>query len=431
MELLYAWLGLASAPADEDDDPASQPWADVGVTRSPLSPSADGDARWTYDFASRRMPGFIPKDLRKPLFQAGRSLRLLREASGSQHPLCASTWTLQTGWGWGEERISCVRPGHVHALTARPKPAVKTHIRRANRDIAQWRHSVTDRTRLKGSSSMLRLQQPRKDRKRLPEEFIRPTSSIACAISSSSNDDEDQTEPHPVDDLWAQFTLAPGAHIQPSPTPLWTPSPLSSLRTFLQHHAEDRNALLAEDSPSIQLYMTNYLLSPLLAHAKLLSTSLVSFYLDDLRLLDHYDILRNYFLGGNVSFFERVSAALFGKEQAGAGEALGLGKRARTRARLGLGGHERGKDEGVWGIGLGLGLSERARWPPGGAELAYALRTTLLSHEEGSETGAWEDVEQRISFAVRNLPEDDKHGQRARWMDPQGERLRLRRQMDR
>jgi hypothetical protein len=118
-----------------------------------------------------------------------------------------------------------------------------------------------------------------------------------------------------------------------------------------------------------------------------------------------------------------VSAALFGKDEAGAGEALGQGKRARTRARLGLGSDDKGTDDGVWGIGLGLGLSERARWPPGGTELAYALRTTLLDEEETVRSGAREDVEERISFAVQSLPEDDKHGQRARWMDPQGERV--------
>jgi len=110
MALLYAWLGLASSPADEDDDSTSQPWADLGVTRSSLPPSADGEPRWTYDFSSKRMPGFVPKDLRKTLFQAGRSLRLLREASGGQHPLCASTWALKTGWGWGEDRVLCVSP---------------------------------------------------------------------------------------------------------------------------------------------------------------------------------------------------------------------------------------------------------------------------------------------------------------------------------
>lgn len=225
---------------------------------------------------------------------------------------------------------------------------------------------------------------------------------------------------HPVDSLWAQFGLAPGSHLAPTPTPLWAPSPLSTLQSFLQRHSESRR-LLPPDSPSLPLYVSSHLLSPLLAHGKLVSTSLVSLYLDDLQLLLHYDILRDYFLGGNVSFFERVSAALFGKDEAGAGEALGLGKRARTRARLGLGGDDKGDQEGgVWGIGLGLGLSERARWPPGGAELAYALRTTLVGEEERTEGGE-ASVEDRISFAVKSLPEDDKEGRRARWLDPQGE----------
>lgn len=102
LSLLHAWLGLATSPADEDDDATSQPWADLGVTRTALPSSAEGEARWAYDFASRKMPAFIPKDLRKTLFQAGRSLRLLREASGGQHPLCRSDGALQSGWGWGE-----------------------------------------------------------------------------------------------------------------------------------------------------------------------------------------------------------------------------------------------------------------------------------------------------------------------------------------
>jgi hypothetical protein len=156
------------------------------------------------------------------------------------------------------------------------------------------------------------------------------------------------------------------------------------------------------------------------------STSLVSLYLDDLNLLNHYDILRSFFLGGNVGFAERVSAALFGKDEAGAGEALGLGKRARTRARLGLGSTEEtaGNGEGVWGIGLGLGLSERQKWPPGGAELAYALRTTLVDDEEGRD-GVWDGIEDKVGFGVRSLPEDEQDGQRARWMNPQGERHRF------
>jgi hypothetical protein len=126
---------------------------------------------------------------------------------------------------------------------------------------------------------------------------------------------------------------------------------------------------------------------------------------------------------------------LFGKGIAGFGEAVGMGKRAHTRARLGL---DDGSSPGSsaptspaperaidWGIGLGLGLSDRKRWPPGGAELAYALRTSLLDEDEmggPSQRGAvWDGIEDRVSFAVRALPEDNKDGPRAKWLNPQGE----------
>ena len=254
---------------------------------------------------------------------------------------------------------------------------VKMHIKRVRREIYQWRH----RARGEGSE----------------------TGGLDAGDSTKSVLDREELD---EDALWAQFDLAPGSHLTHTPTPLWAPSDLSTLHAFL-HHVQSR--LLPPDSPTLPLFISSHLLSPLLAHGKLVSTSLVSLYLDDLQLLGHYNVMRDYFLGGNVSFIERVSAALFGKEEAGAGEALGLGKRARTRARLGLGGDETGSG-GEWGIGLGLGLSERARWPPGGAELACALRTTLVD----------QSVADQISFAVRNLPEDTD-GKRARWLDPQGE----------
>ena len=230
---------------------------------------------------------------------------------------------------------------------------------------------------------------------------------------------------------------SPGSHFRHTSSdqsPLFAPTPLSNLDAFIAHHSNPLNALLPVETPTLSLFISNTLLAPLLTHAKLVSTSLVSLYLDDLHLLDHYDVLRAFFLGEDVGFNERVSGALFGKDEAGAGEAVGLGRRARTRARLGLGGDE-GDEDGAWGIGLGLGLSERARWPPGGAELAYALRTTLLNDDDvggGGEKSekkrsspVWQSVEDRVSFAVRALPEDQKDGKGARWLDPQGEYSQL------
>ena len=107
LTLLHQWIGLADSSAlDEDADPQSQPWSDLGITRSQLTTNEAGDARWDYVFSARRMPNFVPTETRRTLFEAGRSLRLLRDASGGLHPLCSSEWGLQAKWIWGEGNSS-------------------------------------------------------------------------------------------------------------------------------------------------------------------------------------------------------------------------------------------------------------------------------------------------------------------------------------
>lgn len=86
-----------------------------------------------------------------------------------------------------------------------------------------------------------------------------------------------------------------------------------------------------------------------------------------------------------------------------------------------------------WGVGLGLGLSDRQRWPPGGAELALALRATMLDsvadlvkekevearwNGEGKKKGGlkvWEEVESRLGFAVRGQEQSEEE----EWLNPQ------------
>ncbi|KAK8864332.1 hypothetical protein IAR55_001579 [Kwoniella newhampshirensis] len=416
--LIHQWVGLVpSTPQYEDQDPTSQPWADLGITRKTLP-----DDRWEYSFSSRKMPAFIPKETRRTLFEAGRSLRLLRDASGGMHPLCSGDWGVESRWIWG-------------AGATNSRTEMNSHVRRVRKEVEYWRRSVTDRTRpLSGSTSFGRLRSTTKrERKRIPMDLIQPTFSSNGEILSHAQD-EQTAQQSEVDFLWALFDQAPGSHMEPGPKnnnhQLWTPTPLDELHAFIALHSNPSYSLLPHDSPTLQIFVSNYVLAPLLTHSNLVSTSLVSLYLDDLRFLDHLDILRSFWLGGDVGFVERVSGALFGKDGAGAGEALGLGRRARTRARLGLGGGEGAQtpagDAGEWGIGLGIGLSERSRWPPGGAELAYALRTTLLDDEESSERErekgkgpVWENVEDKVSFAIRELPQDEESGRRARWMNPQ------------
>ena len=414
LHLLHQWLGVSdSRPLDESLDEESQPWTDLGITRRAVSSSQTG---WEYEFSSRRMPGFVPKEHRRTLFEAGRSLRILREASEGQHPLCNSNWSLKAEWAWGME--ACVSSSIlVLLMVSDVHNEVRLHVKRVKVEMDHWRRSTSTRSRPMSGSAPAMRKPVRKARKGLPQEFLEaartPPSPLASQVPLPVLPDVPA-----ISDLWDLFSQAPGSHLQSAEAPLWTPAPLDHLNDFIGRHSSDP---LLSDSPTLDLFISHRLLAPLLAHANLISASLVAFYLEDLGFLDHLDILQAFWLGGDAGFCERVSGALFGKETAGAGEALGLGRRARTRARMGLDKHSGAVEpEGEWGIGLGLGLSERNKWPPGGAELAYALRATLLDEEQtATESGeAWDGIEDKVSFAIRALPEA-QDGRRARWLDPQ------------
>lgn len=279
---------------------------------------------------------------------------------------------------------------------------------------------------------MSRLRQPRKHHKSLPAEFVSnktrepPVTSILLGGQLDSNLDDSGFDP-----IWSLVYQTPGTHLsQGQTTSLWSPTPVSDLEELVTWHSNPSRPLLPEDTPTLSQHISSHLLAPLLTHSSLISTALVSLYLDSLNLLEHLDILRAYWLGGDVSFLERVNGALFGKDSAGAGEALGMGKRARTRARLGLGrdddvDNDKAEEQREWGIGLGIGLSERTKWPPGGAELTYALRTAIVDdeREEVVKGEVWEGIEDKVSYAIQDLPEDQKDGRRAKWLNPQGTSL--------
>ncbi|ORX36749.1 Spc98 family-domain-containing protein [Kockovaella imperatae] len=375
LSLLHSWLGLSSSDAlHEDEDPISQPWTDIGITRKRLS-----GGRWEYDLKLRHMPGFISEETAEEIFNAGKSLRLLREAS-PDHPLSHASYSLPVKWKWAESSSS--------------HPSIRDRQRELADDVEHWRQS-----KRQGFSAR------QKERKPMPR-FLSPSSPVAIGPTAENELLEDLSGP-------------PGSHL-PHGT-LWAPAPMDTLEAFLRRF--NGQSLLPFDTPTLPIYVQSVILTPLLTHAKLLSASLVSVYLEDLSLLDHLDVLWAFFLGGDIGFTDRANAALFGKDHAGAGEALGLGRRARTRARMGLTPARKGQaepliEEADWGIGLGLGLSERNQWPPGGAELAYALRTTLFEETRRKESPVWQSIEDRVSFTLKDLPEE-KDGERAKWMNPQ------------
>lgn len=314
-------------------------------------------------------------------------------------------------------------------LTARDTTRLRLHSRRVEKEIEHWQKSSRGLPKsISTSCSISRLRQPRKYRKSLPVEFMPPKHAHNSAeVPHDTEEPTPRLERKPFDDIWSLVNQVPGTHLSNQKAPsLWSPSPVSGYEELLKWHSDPLRPLLPEDTPTLPQHITSHLLAPLLAHSSLVSTALVSLYLDNLHFLDHLDILRSYWLGGDSSFLERVNGALFGKDSAGAGEALGMGKRARTRARLGLGrdddDHEKAEEQGEWGIGLGIGLSERTKWPPGGAELTYALRTAIVDDEQEVITKGevWEGIEDKVSYAIQDLPEDQKDGRRSKWLNPQG-----------
>lgn len=256
---------------------------------------------------------------------------------------------------------------------------MRQHSRRVQREVDKWRGTRSRTISMSSAGSRWR---------------SRPGSP--CSSTSPSE---------PVD-FWATLCEPPGSHLPQ----LWKAAPLDDIENFVAFHTDEP---LLGDSPTLELYISSQLLSPLLTHAQLISQALISLYLDDLSFLSHLDMLQEYWLGGNAGFVERVGTALF--TPSGGSSGL-LSHRERNRGKRGL------ETEEDMGIGLGLGLSDRRRWPPGGGELAYALRTTLLDEEQPNENG-W-NVEDLVSFAIRALPEEND-GRRAKWLDPTCELSRL------
>lgn len=95
LSLLQSWLGFLGID-EEDQSPGSQPWTDLGISRKLV-----GDA-WKYEFSAGRMPGFVPKEARRILYEAGKSLRTLKVATHGLHPLCNIEQAIDIRWTWGD-----------------------------------------------------------------------------------------------------------------------------------------------------------------------------------------------------------------------------------------------------------------------------------------------------------------------------------------
>ena len=245
------------------------------------------------------------------------------------------------------------------------------------------------------------------------------------------------------------FDLEPGAHFKPSLEPQPTRETQESNTISYQPFLCTFPPTLPSITPTLA-QLTEAVLSPLGRQCSRLSSALLELFLSPpFSLAGHFVLLRDYLLLGSAPFTARLRNALF--SEIDAYQPVGHGTRARTRARLGIKeprdirleqedlekmrqaaeGGENDDEVPKWGVGLGLGLSERGVWPPGGAELGFALRRVIVDslaaeRDERSAEGDGEsddregftvrrEAEWRLGFAIRDLPVGEG---REEWLNP-------------
>lgn len=183
--------------------------------------------------------------------------------------------------------------------------------------------------------------------------------------------------------------------------------------------------------PNLHL-LCDLVFSPLHNHATLLSSALLSVFLDRASFLcmdAHLILLRSHLLLTSHVFKSRLAAALFSDEDESqpSGRAIKAYHPSAHRPKL----LSDGLPQTSKAIGLAAPLISRDTWPPGGSDLSFLLRTVIADMQdslcprtglvEESQNGMQQVMDEavfRLGFAVRDLPAGTG---RERWLDPLSE----------
>ncbi|KAI0769320.1 Spc98 family-domain-containing protein [Trametes elegans] len=352
----------------------------------------------TDDAADDEFPDFISANVAEVLSRARKSLVLLRAADPG-HPLLASTHFNQViEWVWTEEQVS-------------------------NTAADGFAFSSASSRRGQGRSATSR------------------------GMSESPLDSD-------VLRAFKVFDLPPG---ESEPSANQFASTVGLLSTAhatapLQSFLFEFPSRLPSSTPTLT-HLTAHILAPLVSHASALSGALVAHLLSPTTRLDlhaHLVLLRGYLLLTAHPFKSRLQAALFtdaeevsapviGSRTYAARESARVRTRTRTesersksRSRAPSGSVKEG-GAGRRAVGLSPALTVGDRWPPGGTDLNYHLRTVIIDSleeghadrldrddvAEGGETVAHkqilEEAEWRLGFAIRDLPVGTG---KEKWLNP-------------
>lgn len=291
----------------------------------------------------------MPIEVAEKLFEAGVALRILRTSSGSMleklepRPVCRLLPIEaheRARWVWSATELECAR-------IALAQQVRDIHIR-----TSAWRNDVN-------------LSSPK----------ATFSSEVKCGVAVHKPDNSQED----LDRFFENITrgLRRDGHSPHSA------SLLTALEDRLRNLKSHHTFLQAMCIPSLSILTHETVHNPLLARASSINQSLLSFFIIDMELLDHLQILGRFLFCFDVDFSQRLSKALFDQTD------------------------QDGLVDGPSAVGVSVRLMEKARWPPGGFDLSSALRSVVLdSIPEELTTSAWHELDDRLSFATEVTDQD-------------------------
>ncbi|OAV97741.1 hypothetical protein PTTG_09808 [Puccinia triticina 1-1 BBBD Race 1] len=372
------WLGVdlggrRTIWPDEKDQLYQSLWSQYGIQPDPrlsVDPHLDlaGDyldqteARTpsSYCFRPDRVPSFIPISLAESIFKAGVSLRILRH-SNPFHPICLTYPAEEHGqsrWVWTPTELE-----KVFKAFNRQRHDMKLQI-------SAWRHGI------KLSDDPLATIQRSKGVSLPTMQDIEQELDIGDFLKAIS------TGLKPYDNQ-----VGGSRHIDQRRKGL-----IETVEERLRSCRVDRAGLLQPmELPSLDLLTEVTVIESLQSRSLEIDQCLLSFFLIDLDFLDHLKILGQFMFCHDVMFNQRLTNALFSSSP-------GEDSSQRTGWRT---------------VGVSGKLLRRGIWPPGGFDLAFALRTVILDSVAPDQRPAGYRVtlEDQLSFAIRPGIKDSAAGE--------------------
>ncbi|KAF9007739.1 gamma-tubulin complex, DGRIP91/SPC98 component protein [Hymenopellis radicata] len=250
------------------------------------------------------------------------------------------------------------------------------------------------------------------------EQAQQPSSSVVIPRQVAEEDRSGDDNPFAQ---FKVFDLEPGVHIG---TSCFDHAFTASSTDHLQAFIDAFPSKLPLITPTLS-HLTDLVFRPLLTHAAMLSSALISLFLSPsthLNLHAHMALLQSYLLFSSPDFKARINVALFSDH-----EDTDYDEQTRNPLSLYALRRRRAREQDpntVWAVGLAASLLDRDAWPPVGADLSFFLRTVIVDTFEAAvgnkmdgqaKQGASEDLDSRLGFAIRDLPVGRG---RDRWLSP-------------